>query len=80
MADTPEDLDRWVSDLAAEFGIDANDVPVSALLDLTRDVAHGVTRPAGPLTTFLVGLAVARGTDVESAMATAKALVERRTE
>lgn len=80
MADTPEDLDRWVSELAAEFGIDANEVPIGALLDLTRDVAHGVTRPAGPLTTFLVGLATARGTDVESAMATAKSLVDRRSE
>lgn len=27
------------------------------LLDLTRDVAHGPSRPAAPLTAFLVGLA-----------------------
>lgn len=27
------------------------------LLDLARDVAHGVERPAAPLTTFVVGYA-----------------------
>ncbi len=30
------------------------------VLDLTRDVAHGVARPAAPLTSFLVGLAAGR--------------------
>ena len=31
------------------------------MLDLTRDVAHGVARPAAPLTAYLVGVAVGRG-------------------
>ena len=31
------------------------------MLDLTRDVAHGVARPAAPLTAYLVGMAVGRG-------------------
>jgi len=31
------------------------------VLDLTRDVAHGVARPAAPLTAYLVGMAVGRG-------------------
>jgi len=31
------------------------------VLDLTRDVAHGVARPAAPLTAYLVGVAVGRG-------------------
>ena len=30
------------------------------LLDVARDVAHNVLRPAAPLTTFLVGLAAGR--------------------
>jgi hypothetical protein len=30
------------------------------VLDLARDVAHGVARPAAPLTTFLLGLAAGR--------------------
>jgi hypothetical protein len=33
------------------------------LLDLVREVAHGVERPAGPLTLFMLGQAVARGDD-----------------
>lgn len=32
------------------------------LLDLTRDVAHGPSRPAAPLTAFLVGYAAGRNT------------------
>lgn len=56
----PEELDRWVAALSAELGIDASAVPIALLLDTTRDVAHGVARPAGPLSTFIVGLAAAR--------------------
>jgi len=33
------------------------------VLDLARDVAHGVARPAAPLTTYLAGLAVGAGQD-----------------
>ncbi len=32
-----------------------------AVLDLTRDVAHAVARPAAPLTAYLLGVAVGRG-------------------
>ncbi|HWU45369.1 MAG TPA: DUF6457 domain-containing protein [Humibacter sp.] len=56
----PEVLDRWVAALSAALGIDASEVPIALLLDTTRDVAHGVARPAGPLSTFIVGLAAAR--------------------
>jgi hypothetical protein len=41
-----------------ELGIDL-DVDTGVLLDLARDAAHGVARPAAPLTTFLVGYAAA---------------------
>lgn len=36
------------------------------LLDLTRDVAHGPSRPAAPLTTFLLGLATGRALGPET--------------
>lgn len=55
-------LDAWVRALAAELGVDAEVVDVAALLDVARDAAHGVARPATPLTTFLLGYAVAAGT------------------
>nr|WP_223267736.1 DUF6457 domain-containing protein [Streptosporangium nondiastaticum] len=52
-------LDEWISAAKAELGIDL-DVDTTALLDLARDAAHGVARPAAPLTTFLVGYAAGR--------------------
>ncbi|MEU2513896.1 NTP transferase domain-containing protein [Streptomyces syringium] len=52
-------LDEWISAAKAELGIEL-DVDVTALLDLARDAAHGVARPAAPLTTFLVGYAAAQ--------------------
>ena len=52
-------LEQWINAAKNELGIDV-DVDVTALLDLARDAAHGVARPAAPLTTFLVGYAAAR--------------------
>ena len=45
------------------------------LLDLARDAAHGVERPAAPLTTFLVGVAVGRGQSVTGATTSATSLL-----
>ncbi|MFF3659690.1 NTP transferase domain-containing protein [Streptomyces olivochromogenes] len=52
-------LDEWISAVKDELGIDL-DVDTGALLDVARDAAHGVARPAAPLTTFLVGYAAAQ--------------------
>ncbi|MFF4555199.1 NTP transferase domain-containing protein [Streptomyces sp. NPDC001422] len=52
-------LDEWISAVKDELGIDL-DVDTGVLLDLARDAAHAVARPAAPLTTFLVGYAAAR--------------------
>ncbi|MEV0846123.1 NTP transferase domain-containing protein [Streptomyces sp. NPDC049954] len=52
-------LDEWISAVKAELGIDL-DVDLHVVLDLARDAAHGVDRPAAPLTTFLVGYAAGR--------------------
>ena len=71
-------LDAWIADLSRELGLGDVDVPVHELLDLTRDVAHGVARPAGPISTFLVGLAVARGSTVTDAQTAVSALIEAR--
>jgi len=49
-------LDEWISAVKDELGVDL-DVDTHLLLDLARDAAHGVARPAAPLTTFLVGYA-----------------------
>lgn len=51
-------LDEWITAVKDELGIEL-DVDTQVLLDLARDAAHGVARPAAPLTTFLVGYAAA---------------------
>jgi len=57
-------LDAWVEELAAALGVDAGAIDRNLLLDVARDAARGVARPAAPLTTFLVGLAAGqRGGD-----------------
>jgi hypothetical protein len=56
----PEALDEWLAALAAHLDLDADVVPTGLLLDVARDVAHNVARPAAPLSLFLVGLAAAR--------------------
>jgi molybdopterin-guanine dinucleotide biosynthesis protein A len=63
-------LDEWISAVKDELGIDL-DVDVRALLDLAREAAHGVDRPAAPLTTFLVGYAAAQGEGGPEAVAEA---------
>lgn len=50
----------WVDALRRELAVDA-DVDVDLVLDVAKDAAHGVQRPAAPVTTYLVGYAVARG-------------------
>jgi hypothetical protein len=65
-------LEAWLTRLADALGVDASVVDVSLVLDLARDAAHEVARPAAPLTTFLVGYAagVAGGGQEEIAAAT----------
>lgn len=64
-------LDEWITAVKDELGIEL-DVDIGVLLDLARDAAHGVARPAAPLTTFLVGYAAAQaGTGGPAAVAEA---------
>jgi molybdopterin-guanine dinucleotide biosynthesis protein A len=63
-------LDEWTAAVKAELDIDL-DVDITALLGAARDAAHGVTRPAAPLTTFLVGYAAGRGDGSPEAVADA---------
>lgn len=54
------DLDNWVEALEAELGLPPGTVDVPAVLDLARDAAHAVARPAAPVTTYAVGYAAGR--------------------
>jgi hypothetical protein len=73
-----DELDDWITELTSALGIDPAIVDRDLVLDLARDAAHGIARPAAPLTTFLVGLAAGqRGATLEAvqqATATAQRL------
>lgn len=71
----PRTLEDWVAELAAALDLPAESVDIALLLDLARDAAHTVARPAAPVTTFLVGLAAGRSGDVAAAVATARDLL-----
>ena len=74
-------LDDWIADAAEALSLPPAPIPPElrdALLELTRDVAHGVARIAGPLTCYLVGLAVADGAVPSEAVATLKDLAAAR--
>ena len=56
----PRTLEEWVVELAAALELPTDSADIALLLDLARDAAHTVARPAAPVTTFLVGLAAGR--------------------
>ena len=71
-------LDDWIAQASTALDVPADALSTelrNELLDLTRDVAHGVARIAGPLTCYLVGVAVGRGADPAAALASLTAVV-----
>ncbi|UZN05084.1 DUF6457 domain-containing protein [Cellulomonas sp. S1-8] len=75
-------LQDWTGQVAPALGVDPGLLAATAddVLDMVREVAHGVARPAAPLTAYLVGLAAGRaaagGGDPEVAVRDALAQVE----
>lgn len=69
----PEALDEWAAALRERFGLGADDLPIGLILDLARDVANGVARPAAPFSAFAAGLVAGRRggspADVDAAVA-----------
>jgi hypothetical protein len=71
MGDPTAELQDWVTAVARLLGIDGvldTGGVVDTVLDLTADVAHGVNRPAAPVTAFLVGLAAGRAANPAAAL------------
>jgi Domain of unknown function (DUF6457) len=59
-------LSEWVTAVVRELGIEGaleREGVVDMVLDLTSDVAHGVSRPGAPVTAFLIGVAAGRADD-----------------
>ncbi|KQX07228.1 MULTISPECIES: DUF6457 domain-containing protein [unclassified Leifsonia] len=82
MTNTPDGLDEWVRRVSDSLNADGSslgglDVQIPVLLDLARDAAHGVARPAAPVTTFLLGYAAGRsGADAAEVRRLATLLAE----
>jgi len=71
----PEALDAWAAALRERFALAPEDLPVSLILDLARDVAVGVARPAAPFSAFAAGLVAGRaGGSPEDIAATVAAI------
>jgi hypothetical protein len=50
-------MDEWIRQLCDALDVPIEDVDTNAVLDLARDAAHNVDRPAAPVTTYIVGYA-----------------------
>lgn len=77
--DIPPELAEWTQTLVHEFGLEAAQVPTERILRLAAVAAHGVTRPAAPLSTFVAGLVAGQlggsGEEIEDAIASIESLV-----
>lgn len=61
-AEEDRDMQEWVDAVRAALGVDVA-ADIDAILDVARDAAHNVDRPAAPVATYLLGAAVAAGAD-----------------
>ena len=52
-------LHDWIDELCDALDIET-ELDEGLVLDLARDAAHNVERPAAPITTYLLGFAAAR--------------------
>lgn len=80
MSDRPEDRtadDTTMAGLAGLLGIpDLDDAERTAVLDLTRVVAHTVQRRFGPLAAYAVGLAADEATEPAERLAVLRRAVD----
>jgi Domain of unknown function (DUF6457) len=70
-------LEEWTA--AVRAGLELGPDPLGTadsktVLDLARDVAHAVDRPAAPLTAYLLGVAVGRGLTLPAASGRVRSL------
>jgi hypothetical protein len=72
-------LDEWTATVCSTLRLDPSLVDQALILDLARDVAHGVHRTAAPLTAYMLGLAVGTGTAMSDGAAAIAALIPEPT-
>jgi len=70
-------LESWTEAACAELGIDPAVMDTRMVLDVARDTAHQVARPAAPLTAYLMGVAVGGGLPADEAAGRIRELAAR---
>lgn len=53
-------MDEWIEHVCTTLGVPRQALDVDAVLDLARDAAHSVERPAAPVTAYLLGYVAGR--------------------
>ncbi|NCG02247.1 MAG: hypothetical protein GWP22_02110 [Actinomycetales bacterium] len=80
-------MNKWLQEVVTaleleEIAPSLGESDLTAILDGARHAAHEVERPAAPITTYLMGMAVARGGDLADISRTidslAKSWAEKR--
>lgn len=74
-------MNEWVQEVIkvlnlGEVAENVSESDLKAILDGARHAAHQVERPAAPVTTYLMGMAVARGGDIQEISHTIEALAK----
>ena len=74
-------LHDWIDELCDALDVEDVDLDEALILDVAREAAHNVDRPAAPITTFLLGYAAASADgdpdEVERLAGAALALAQR---
>ena len=75
-------LAPWLARAEAELGLPAGaaQLDVDRIHETTGAVAHGVQRSMAPIASYLVGVAVGRGADLETACRAVEGLLAREAE
>lgn len=61
-----ENMNDWIEEVKKELEVTYS-FDIDSILETARDAAHTIERKAAPVTTFLLGYAVAAGADFETA-------------
>jgi hypothetical protein len=61
-------MNDWIAAVQKELGLDVS-FDTDAILDVAREAAHATERKAAPVTTYLMGVAVAQGANPQEVAA-----------
>jgi hypothetical protein len=67
-------LDEWSTAVCIALGVPPEALDRDVVLDLARETAHSIARPAAPLTAYLAGVAVGRGANPDEVATAIRAL------